>query len=466
MPSSEDFEHLLDCRNVLAVDYDEETDTVTVFVSQKLDPDDLDDSDDVTKQVPDRNVEVVDAGYGEERDGFDALGVAEIPDAQHDRKDRHRPVVAGVSEINADSTAATAGPYPARVTDPDAASATWAEGATRGETVRLSNNHVYARVNAAEFGDAIVQPSPRDGGSLPDDKVGELRGYVPVEEGAVVDVAARSADPDRESAEYHELPGEWPTAIRREGYRDLRGETVTKTGRTTGVSSASVRAVGASVRVNFGPDHGALTMRDQLIAGPMSKGGDSGSPVFRDENGELVGLLFAGSTNQTIFNKVANVERELGVELLTSEEGGDEGGGGSGGGGGDGSGGSGDDTGGDGGDGGSAGPEEGDGADPPTYRRTFEETVTLSMSVPALVLESLTVAAPPRPGGTVEATATVAGTAPGTCWLEVEGTRLAFDLTDDDERDGRYVREVSVRVEAPTSAGETFDVTVTGGYIV
>ncbi|MFC4553239.1 MULTISPECIES: S1 family peptidase [Halorussus] len=459
MPSSEDFEHLLDCRNVLAVDYDEETDTVTVFVSQKLDPDDLDEADDVTKQVPDRNVEVVDAGYGEERDGFDALGVVEIPDAQHDRKDRHRPVVAGVSEINADSTAATAGPYPARVTDPDAPSATWAEGVAADETVRLSNNHVYARVNAAEFGDAIVQPSPRDGGSLPDDKVGELRGYVPIEEGAVVDVAARSADPERESPEYHELPVEWPTAIRREGYRELRGETVTKTGRTTGVSSASVQAVGASVRVNFGPEHGTLTVRDQLIAGPMSKGGDSGSPVFRDENGELVGLLFAGSANQTIFNKVANVERELGVELLTSEEGG---GGGTGGGDGEGGSGGGDGTGGNGG----SAPGEGDGADPPTYRRTFEETVTLSMSVPELVLESLTVTAPPRPGGTVEATATVAGTAPGTCWLEVEGTRLEFDLTADDERDGRYVRQVSVGVEAPDSAGETFDVSVTGGYVV
>ncbi|MFC7081152.1 hypothetical protein [Halorussus caseinilyticus] len=51
----------------------------------------------------------------------------------------------------------------------------------------------------------------------------------------------------------------------------------------------------------------------------MSEGGDSGSPVFRDETGELVGLLFAGSANQTIFNKAANVEAALGVELLTAE---------------------------------------------------------------------------------------------------------------------------------------------------
>ncbi|MFC7081153.1 hypothetical protein [Halorussus caseinilyticus] len=240
MPSSEDFEHLLDCRNVLGVEYDDETDTVRVFVSQKLGPDDLDERDDVTRQVTDRNVEVVDAGYDEEREGFDALGVAQIPEAQPDRHERHRPVLAGVSEINADSTAATAGPYPARVTDTDAANATWGDDASEGELVRLSNNHVYALVNDAGFGAAVVQPSPRDGGELPDDRVGELRGYVPIEDGVVVDVAARSARPDRESAEYHELPDEWPTGIRREEYRALKGETVTKTGRTTGVSSASV----------------------------------------------------------------------------------------------------------------------------------------------------------------------------------------------------------------------------------
>lgn len=448
MPSTQDFEHLLDCRNVVGVEYDEETDTVTVFVSQRLDPDELDDADDVTKQITDRTVEVVDVGYGEEREGFDALGAVEIPEAKPDRQERHRPVVAGVSEINADATAATAGPYPARVTDTSRGE--WGPEASEGELVRLSNNHVYARVNAAEFGAAIVQPSPRDGGSLPEDRVGELRGYVPVEENTVVDVAARSAAADRESPAYHELPEQWPTAIRREDYASLKGETVTKTGRTTGVSSASVQAVGASVRVNFGPDQGTVTLRDQLLAGPMSEGGDSGSPVFHDATGELVGLLFAGSANQTIFNTAANVERELGVELLTAEETGT---------GGDGSGGLGDGDGGPGDDGGS------DDEETPTYRRTFEETVTLSLAAPELALESLTVASAPRPGTTVEATATVAGTATGTCWLEVDGTRREFDLATNHERDGRYVRELPVRIAIPESADETFDVTVTGGYV-
>jgi hypothetical protein len=466
MPSSEDFEHLLDCRNVLGVEYDEETDTVRVYVSQKLDPEELTDEDDVTKRVLDRNVEVVDTGYGDEREGFDALAAVEIPDAESDRKDRHRPVLAGVSEINADSTAATAGPYPARVTDTAAGS--WADETDSGEVVRLSNNHVYALVDEAEFGAPVVQPSPRDGGSLPDDKVGELRGYVPIEEGATVDVAARSADPDREAPEYHELPDEWPTAIRRDDYRSLRGETVTKTGRTTGVTSGTVEGVGASVRVNFGPDHGAITLRDQIITGPMSQGGDSGSPVFRDESGELVGLLFAGSANQTICNKIGNVESALGVELLTDEESGKGGEGGRGGGADEGGG----DGGADEGDG-DGGADEGDGTeggDAPTFLRTFEETVSLPAATPELTLRSLTVAESPDPGETVAATARVVGSATGRAWLEVGDDRYRFEFGEADRRDAdertEYVRELAVSVTAPTEAGESFDVSVTGGYLL
>ncbi len=200
-------------------------------------------------------------------------------------------------------------------------------------------------MNKGEFGEPVIQPSPMDGGSMPDDKTGELRGYVTVEDGALVDVAARSVDPEQESPEYYKLDDSWPTSVRREDYRSLKGQTVTKSGRTTGVTQGDVKATGASVRVNYG-EAGTITLRDQLIAGPMSKGGDSGSPVFLDSTGELVGLLFAGSARQTIFSKIAAVESELGVELLTEEPGEGGSGGGDGGSGGDG---------GRGGDGGSGG---------------------------------------------------------------------------------------------------------------
>ncbi len=457
MTHTQDFEDLLECKNVLGVEYDEETDTLTVFVSQKLPDSELADEDNVKKRVTDVNLEVEDAGFGEDRDGFDALSLTEpVPEAKGDRKDRHRPVIGGVSEINAKSTAATAGPYPARVTD--TSKGKWADSVSEGDLVRLSNNHVYARINKAELGEPIIQPSPRDGGSLPDDKTGELRGYVTIEDGSKVDVAARSADKERESAEYHELDDSWPTSVRRDDYRSMKGKTVTKTGRTTGVTQSQVKATSASVRVRFG-DAGTLTLRDQCIAGAMSKGGDSGSPVFLDSSGELVGLLFAGSSNQTIFNKIGNVESELGVELLAKEPGS--------GGGGDGDGG----EGGDGSDGGNGGDDPGRGGDSPggddsfTYRETLSETVSVEVGTPQLSLVSFSVSGSPTPGQQVSATVRVSGSATGTAWLSVDGERTTFELDETHVRGGRYLRDVQVALTVPGSA-DSFDVDIEGGYVL
>lgn len=458
MTHTQEFEHLLDCKNVLGVDYDEETNTLTVFVSQKLPDAELDDEDNVKKRVSGVTVRVEDAGYGDERDGFDALAFLEpLPEAEAGRHDRHRPVVGGISEINAKSTAATAGPYPARVTDTDAGN--WAESVSEGDVVRLSNNHVYARVNEGEFGEPVIQPSPRDGGSMPDDKTGELRGYVTIDDGALVDVAARSVDPERESSEYYKLDDSWPTSVRREDYRSLKGQTVTKTGRTTGVTSGDVKATGASVRVNYG-DAGTIKLRDQLIAGPMSKGGDSGSPVFLDSTGELVGLLFAGSSRQTIFSKIAAVESELGVELLTEEPG--EGGSGGGSGGGDGGRGGGSGGDGDGDRGGTGGGDDGS----VTYRETFDTTVRVSTDGPELSLESFSASGATDSDERMNATAEVSGTAAGTGWLSVQGNRTTFELTDEHARDGAFTRDVSLSVEVPDSSSDSFDLRVTGGYVV
>jgi hypothetical protein len=53
---------------------------------------------------------------------------------------------------------------------------------------------------------------------------------------------------------------------------------------------------------------------DQLLGGPMSKGGDSGSAVV-DAGNNLVGLLFAGSDTTTIINRIENVFSALQVHL-------------------------------------------------------------------------------------------------------------------------------------------------------
>lgn len=454
MPTTQDYEFLLECTNVIGVDYDERENRVQVYVSQKVPKDELRPEDDVERRVQEVDgvdVDVVDSGYDEEREGFDARSILQpVPDAAAGRESRHRPVPAGVSEINANSTAATAGPYPARLEDPTAA--VWRDDLEAGELVRLSNNHVYARSNEADLGESIVQPSPQDGSELPDDEVGELVGYVPIEDGVRVDVAARSVERERESTGAYELDPEWPTGIRRENYEDLREETVTKSGRTTAVSSATVEATSASVEVNFGGEHGTILLRDQLVAGYMSEGGDSGSPVFHDGTGELVGLLFAGSAEQTILNKIGNVERELGVELLTAEpdDDGDDGNG-----------------------------DENDGETTvPVFTTSFETGLEIDVDGPdpdaELTLSSIAIDGHPAAGRTVPVTLAVASASPGEYWLEVDGDRTTFEVDEsrddgdedeDEEGDDVYRRAVTAELSVPSDADETIEVQIRGGTV-
>lgn len=439
MPTTQDYEYLLDCENVIGVDYDEAENEVRVFVSRKLPPDALEDEDDVEKRVrevgdTEVTVDVVDAGYGEEREGFDPLATLEVvPEAAEGRSDRHRPVPGGVSEANAELSAGTGGPYPARITedaDGEASEAVWSDAVGPHDLVRLSNNHVYARSNEADIGESILQPSPHDGGG-PDDEVGELVGYVPIEDGVRVDVAARSVDREREADRYHELDGAWPTDVRRGEYGELRGETLTKTGRTTGVTSATVEATSASVEVEFGAEQGTVRLRDQLITDYMSEGGDSGSPVFR-EDGELVGLLFAGSFQQTICNRIENVERQLGVEILLEEPGEDGGG----------------------------GADEDDEPDVPVYTTTFETALEVDLEGATLDLESVTFDDRPSPGATVSATVVVAASEPGAYWLEVDGERRTLEIEADDSD-----RALEFDVSIPDGADRSVALAVRGGAV-
>jgi hypothetical protein len=71
--------------------------------------------------------------------------------------------------------------------------------------------------------------------------------------------------------------------------------------------------VDVTANVQYGAGRTAL-FTDQLMAGPMSQGGDSGSAVL-DESNRLVGLLFAGSDNSTVINRIGNVFSALGVSV-------------------------------------------------------------------------------------------------------------------------------------------------------
>jgi hypothetical protein len=93
------------------------------------------------------------------------------------------------------------------------------------------------------------------------------------------------------------------------------GTALQKMGRTTGYTTDQVTQLDVTVSVDYGGK--IATFRNQLMAGAMSQGGDSGSAVL-DMNKRVVGLLFAGSNTTTIMNPIQLVLDGLQVQLVTA----------------------------------------------------------------------------------------------------------------------------------------------------
>ena len=105
------------------------------------------------------------------------------------------------------------------------------------------------------------------------------------------------------------------------------GESVAKIGRTTARTQGRVTAIEMDdVVVGYGEELGALSFDHQIevegLAGAFSRGGDSGSLVYR-EDGVALGLLFAGSetggsdgSGLTYCNPIDAVLEALGVQLV------------------------------------------------------------------------------------------------------------------------------------------------------
>lgn len=235
-----------------------------------------------------------------------------------------------------------------------------------GQLHILSNNHVLANSNDASVGDAILQPGAADGGRDPADRIARLSEWVPIrfegengdgddggngDDGSPCAIAAAAAgllniaaelvdsrtrlravrpsmapgtatpsasnqvdaaiaepldpaDVDPEVLEIGPITGLDVAAL---------GMAIKKSGRTTGLTTGAIAQIDVSVQVSYGPGRTAV-FNDQLLAGAMSQGGDSGSAVLSADD-RLVGLLFAGSTNSTVINRIQNVFQALDLAL-------------------------------------------------------------------------------------------------------------------------------------------------------
>lgn len=184
-----------------------------------------------------------------------------------------------------------------------------------GDYLILSNNHVLAAVNSGKPGDLILQPGPFDGGLFPSDAVAALERFEPIVFGMtgynVVDAAV--ARPLYNRNVIASIIGiRMPTGID----QALVGMPVIKVGRTTQVTTGRVIATNATIAVFYGAP-GTAIYRHQILTTPMSAGGDSGS-LLMSQTLNAVGLLFAGSSQITIHNHIADVELALGVRPVTA----------------------------------------------------------------------------------------------------------------------------------------------------
>jgi len=249
--------------------------------------------------------------------------------ALQDRTGKWRPAPGGVSCGHIDITAGTLGCL-----------------VSRGDQLYiLSNNHVLANSNQGQAGDPILQPGPHDGGTI-EDMIATLEEYVPINFGidiptcpiasgtaSVLNWLARLLGSQHRLQAFQENPETnlVDAAIARpisaalvekrileigepqgvgEGTLGLK---IRKSGRTTGLTSGEITQVDVTAQVSYGLGKVA-TFTDQLMAGAMSSGGDSGSAVL-DEGDRVVGLLFAGSDSTTVINRIQNVVEALGVSI-------------------------------------------------------------------------------------------------------------------------------------------------------
>ncbi len=251
--------------------------------------------------------------------------------ALKDPKRKFRPAPGGVSIGHVDVTAGTLG--------------CWVK--KNGNYFLLSNNHVLANSNRASKGDAILQPGRYDGGQWPNDRLAELYDFIPIQfesgdsdckigrnAAGMLNVlaAAFNRKTRMQAVRILESPENLVDAaiakpLRKQDVLDEilnlgtingtaeveLGTAVKKSGRTTGVTTGVIEQIDVSVRVSYGNNKTALFV-NQLMAGPMSQGGDSGSAVLNEQN-ELIGLLYAGSDTITVFNRIQDVFEALQIGL-------------------------------------------------------------------------------------------------------------------------------------------------------
>ena len=216
-----------------------------------------------------------------------------------------------------------------------------------GRHFLLSNNHVLARSDHASMGDTIIQPGLIDNNCTPLGDgpgvapVASLSGWLPLAskqtnaDAAIAQVASRSVSPEGSILELGSRQADGALAAAPPGISSTAGKgesawldlKVAKSGRTTGLTCASVSALDLDITVDYFLDCAetkpyltkTFTRQLAISGNAFSDAGDSGALVVDAANAEPVGLYFAGGTDssgvsQAVANPASDVLSELGAQ--------------------------------------------------------------------------------------------------------------------------------------------------------
>jgi hypothetical protein len=191
-------------------------------------------------------------------------------------------------------------------------------GAKSSALFVLSNSHVIAMDGLAAKNDKVIQPGPADvdgsNGTIARLTQWEPFDFTQTAWPNLVDAAIARVTRSKPVDKAIRLVDFVPTAV---SFDIEVGMRVHKVGRSSDRTHSKVIDPSAFVRLDYmqtPTTPGVAQFNDQVLCEPYTVKGDSGAPVFND-NDEIVGLHVAGAYGVSIFCKIEHVFAALDVKL-------------------------------------------------------------------------------------------------------------------------------------------------------
>ncbi len=191
---------------------------------------------------------------------------------------------------------------------------------SNGTKYFLSNNHVFARQNAAAIGEDIVQPGlfdsqPQCDPNFPN-HVADLSSFVRIRFGFASNRVDAAIAQIRSGVSFTcgTICGYTPSNTTATA---TVGMAVKKCGRTTELTTGTVTGINVTVFVQY--NGGIARFVSQIQFSNISSPGDSGSLIVtNDGTNRPVALLFAGSSSSTIGNRINDVLSAFSVTICNN----------------------------------------------------------------------------------------------------------------------------------------------------